>query len=184
MKILERTALILFSTIVLILSIIMGFLMFDWMKITLVEDAISFLISNNVASNITLGVCTVFILLAIKCIFFDSSSQDEYNGKDGIFLKNENGKLLISKDTLENLSSSVIKNFEGVENSTSKAIIDKENKVKIEIILFVHPDAVLKELSSNIQIKVKEAIKKSLDIEVNEINIRVRNIAAKKSMIQ
>ena len=181
MKILERTALVLFSTIVLILSIALILLIFNWMDIEIINNILAIVTSRNTVSNIILGVCTVLILLAIKCIFFDNSGYDEYNANNGIFIKNENGNLLISKETLENLSSSVIKNFDGVENAVTKAIIDKEGKLKIDINLFVHPDAVLKELSNNIQVKIKEAMKRSLDIEPNEINIKVKNIATKKT---
>ena len=181
MKILERTALILFSTIVLILSIIIVLLIFNWMNLDLLTIFIKNVISNSTFSNITLGVCTVLILLALKCIFFDNSSHDEYNANNGIFLKNENGKLLISKDTIENLASSVVKNFEGVDSAVTKAIIDKEGRAKINVVLFVHPDAILKELSNNIQLKIKETIKRTLDIELNEININVKNVATKKN---
>lgn len=180
MKILERTALVLFSTIVLILSIIMVLLIFNWMNIELVNNGLEFIMSNSAISNITLGICTVFILLSIKCIFFDNSGHDEYNANNGIFLKNENGKLLISKDTIENLASSVVKNFEGVENATTKAIIDKEGNSKINVILYVYQDATIKELSNNIQLKIKETIKKTLDVELNEVNINVKNVATKK----
>jgi len=180
MKILERTALILFSTIVLILSIIMALLIFNWMNISIIDSTLELIISNSAISNVLLGICTVLILLAIKCIFFDNSGYDEYNANNGIFLKNENGKLLISKDTIENLASSVVKNFEGVENATTKAIIDKEGRTKINVVIYVHQDAILKELSNNIQLKIKETIQKTLDVELNEVNINVKNVATKK----
>ena len=44
----------------------------------------------------------------------------------------------------------------------------------------VHPDAVIKDLSAKLQSNVKEAIKKSLDLDVTEVNIRVKNISTKK----
>ena len=184
MKILERTALVLFSAIVLILSIIMVLLIFKWMSIDLAIESLEYILSSGALSNITLGICTITILLAIKCIFFDNSSHDIYNANDGIFLKNENGKLLISRDTIENLTSSVIKNFEGVESSNAKVVIEKDGNTKIEVVIFVHPNAILKELSNNIQLKIKETIKRNLDIDLKEINIRVKNIATKKANAQ
>ena len=184
MKILERTALILFSSIILILSCLMCLMIFKWANTNFVINTLNYVLESNTISNIVLGCCTVLILLAIKCIFFDNSMHDEYNSNDGILLKNENGSLLITKDTLENLATSVIKNFDAVENSNAKAIIDKEGLVKIDVVLFVHQDTILKELSNNIQLKIKEAIKRSLDVELSEVNIRVKNIAPKKTNTQ
>ena len=62
----------------------------------------------------------------------------------------------------------------------TKVEVDEESHIKIYITLSVHPDAVIKDLSSKLQSNVKEAIKKSLDLDVTEVNIRVKNISAKK----
>ena len=37
-------------------------------------------------------------------------------------------------------------------------------------------NAVIKELSNNIQVKVKDAIKKSLDVDIKNLDIRVKNV--------
>ena len=44
--------------------------------------------------------------------------------------------------------------------------------------LFVRPNAVIKDLSVNLQNRIKEAIKKTADLEVKEVNIKIRNIAS------
>jgi uncharacterized alkaline shock family protein YloU len=73
------------------------------------------------------------------------------------------------------------KKAESPEKADEKAEeVDEESKVKIYITLFVHPDAVIKELSSKLQTNVKDTIKKSLDLDVTEVNIRIKNIAVKK----
>ena len=38
----------------------------------------------------------------------------------------------------------------------------------------------IKELSNKLQMNVKDTIKKSLDLEVTEVNIRIKNIATRK----
>jgi len=45
--------------------------------------------------------------------------------------------------------------------------------------LTVKPNAVIKDLSNNLQLRIKETIKTSLDLDVKEVNIRVKNIAPK-----
>lgn len=181
MKIIEKISLSLFSIIILILSVLMILLVFGWLEVSLVAQALIYILSTPVITNTMLGLSVIFILFAIKCIFFDSTSIGKDSMKEGILLENESGKLLISKDTIENLADGVAKGFESAENIVSKVILDKENNVKIDITMFVHPDAIIKDLSVNLQTKVKESIKKSLDLDVKEVNIKIRNVATKKT---
>ena len=179
MKGLDRFNLILFSIIILVLSILGCFLQFGWINIDLATDGISFLLENTVASNITLGLAIVLILLSVKSIFFNSYAS-ESQWKDGILLENDNGKLLVSRDTIESLTNTVIRSFDSAETIMTKVEVDEESHIKIYITLSVHPDAVIKDLSAKLQSNVKEAIKKSLDLDVTEVNIRVKNISVKK----
>lgn len=179
MKGLDKFNLILFSIIILVLSILGCFLQFGWINIELATDGISFLLENTVASNITLGLAIILILLSVKSIFFNSYAS-ESQGKDGILLENDNGKLLVSRDTIESLTNTVIRSFDSAETIMTKVEVDEESHIKIYITLSVHPDAVIKDLSAKLQSNVKEAIKKSLDLDVTEVNIRVKNISAKK----
>lgn len=175
MKFLEKFALVIFSIIILAVSVVGCLLLFRFMDVSVVVDAIRKIISTPNYTNIALGVFVVFMLLAIKCIFFRSA--DPNKSKDGILLENDNGKLLISKDTLENLVNGVSKTIEGAENVTTKVHLDKDNNLRVDVTLFVHQDTVIKELSAGLQNKIKDAIKKSSDLDVKEVNIRVRNIA-------
>ena len=184
MRIIEKIALIIFSYIVLILSIIMCLLIFGWLDIGLIENFITNIKISSSLSAIALVVSVVAILLAIKCIFFDSTGKEIAKQREGILLENNDGKLLISKETIENLIASVAKGFDGAENVNSKVYVDKENNLSVYVTLFVHPDEVIKDLSNNLQNKIKEAVKKSSDLDVKEVNIKVRNITQEKSNIQ
>ena len=175
----EKFNLILFSIIILIISVLVCFLQFGWIDVILAYNGISFLVENSVAGNISLGLAIILILLSIKSIFFNSYSS-ESQGKDGILLENDNGKLLVSRDTIESLANTVIKSFDSAETVMTKVEVDEESHIKIYITLSVHPDAVIKDLSAKLQSNVKEAIKKSLDLDVTEVNIRVKNISVKK----
>ena len=98
-------------------------------------------------------------------------------------LENSNGKLLITKETIENLVNAVVKGFDSAENVTTNIELDKENNLKIFVNLVVKENAVIKELSTNLQNKIKETIKQSSDLEVKEVNIKVKNIEPKKENI-
>lgn len=180
MKIIDKFNLVLFSVIILVISLTICVLGFGWLDFNLVIDGVTSFITHDLGSKITVGVCIVLIMLAIKSIFFNSFSKEKMQSKEGILLENDNGKLLVSRDTIESLTNAVVKSFETAENAMTKVEVDEESKVKIYITLFVHPDAVIKELSSKLQANVKDTIKKSLDLDVTEVNIRIKNIAVKK----
>ena len=184
MKFIEKTVLVMFSAVVLVLSVIMCLLIFGWLEISLITTTLEGITIGGALSNIVLAVSALFIILALICIFFSSGSSNEENNKDGILLQNDNGKLLISKDTLENLIASIVKSFDGADIVSSKISLDKDNNLRVFVTMCVTPDAVIKDLTNNLQVKIKEAIKQSSDLDVKEVNVKVKNIVAKKVEIQ
>ena len=180
MKVLDRFNLELFSGIILIISVVLCLFTFGWIEINDATNVLNFIATNEIANKVTLGVSIVLILLAMKSIFFNSYAKEKIEGKDGILLENENGKLLVTKDTLEILTNAVVKSFESAETVTTRVEVDEESQVRIYLTLFVKPDAAIKELSSKLQSNIKETIMNSLGLEVKEVNIRVKNISVKK----
>ena len=103
MKFIEKVTLIIYSNIILILSVIACLLIFGWLDIEIVQGLVRDLLLFGTSSKIILGVSIVFILLSLRCIFFDPTSKQEQKDKQGILLANDNGKLMISKETIEDL---------------------------------------------------------------------------------
>ena len=180
MKVLDKIGLVLFSTLILILSVLLCLMMFGWLDINLLTDIVKQALTDQITSNVLLGLSIVFILLAIKCIFFDSTSKGKTNEEQGVLLENENGKLMISKETLENLVNSVALNFEGTEQVTTRVELDRENNVMVYVNLMVSSNVIIKELSANLQTKIKEKIKTATDLDVKEVNITVKKVAPKE----
>jgi len=180
MKILEKITLIIYANIMLILSIILCLLVFGWLDIGLVGDMVKNAIQGEVTGNVILGISVVFILLSIKCIFFDSTSKEQIKERQGVLLENESGKLMISKETIENLVNSVVQDFESAQEVVTRVELDKENNVKVYANLIVSSNAVIKELSANLQEKIKDKVKKATDLEVKEVNITVKKVAPKQ----
>lgn len=176
MKTLDKIGLIIFSNLILILSIMICLITFGWLSIDDIYIVLKLTFANQTYSNIILGFAIAFILLAIKCIFFTSEDKKINGIKDGILLKNDDGELVISKTTLEELVNNITKGFESAQNVNSKIVLDKEKKLSVYITLNVSENAVIKELTTNIQNKVKTAIKKTADLEVKEVNVSVRNL--------
>lgn len=184
MKVIEKISLAIFANLILIICILLCLTIFGWLDINIMHEMFINMLEDGTTSNIILGVCVVLILLAIKCIFFDTNSAKKESIKDGILLENDSGKLMISKDTLENLANSVVKGFENTENITSKVELDKDNNVRVLVSLSVKPNAIIKDLSNNLQTRIKETIKTSLDLDVKEVNIRIKNIAPKQEVMK
>lgn len=180
MKIIEKITLIIYSNIILIMSVIACLLVFGWLDIEIVQSLIKTLIISETSSKIILGVSLVFILLSIRCIFFDPTSKQEIKDKQGVLLANENGKLMISKETIENLIEAVTKEYKMAKDVTSKVELDKDNNVNIFVNLVVSSDTVIKDLSVDLQNKIKAKVKETTDLEVKEVNITVKKAVQEK----
>lgn len=180
MKILDKIALIIYSLIILAIAVISSMLVFGWLAPEPVGNTIMSIIKGEKTSIALLVVNVIFILLSIKCIFFRKSDKNVKPEDQGILLQNENGKLIISKDTIENLVNNIIPQFESVEGATSSISLNSENNLVINLNLTVGENVVIKELSANLQEKIKTAVKTALDLEVKEVNIKIKNYARKK----
>lgn len=176
MKVLDKIALVLFSSIVLIISVLFCFVIFGWINIDVMALYIKQGFNNPIISNVTLCLLVVFILLAIKGIFYTTTKKE--NGKEnGILIQSENGKLFISKDTINNIVSGVAKQVDGAKDISSKVLLTKEGTISINVTLYVSQEIIIKDLSNELQQKIKETIKKSMDIDIQAVNISIKNIS-------
>ena len=178
MKFLERLALTIFSIIILILSTVLLCIMFNILEITILTKSIYYIMEDIIAFRTALVVLSICILLSIKGIFF--KSKKENLAKDGIVLENASGKLVISKESLENLVASVAKEVPGAEAVSSRTILDKDRNLKVYVTTTVSREVMLKDVSTSLQTKIKDAMKQTADLEVKEVNIRIKNISSKK----
>ncbi len=175
MKFLERISLTIFSIIILTISLIMSLLVFGWIKIGTVAYVLQLALSQPATINTILAIAVILILLAIKCIFFSSKQKEDKT--EGILLENENGKLLISINTIENLVKGVVLGFANVKSSVCKVNLDRQvNNVKVELNLVVEADTIIKELSVNLQDRIKEVVKATTELDIKEINIKIKDI--------
>ena len=180
MKIIERITLTLFSTLMLILSIIFCLLIFGWLDISFIGGIMAGILSDTVSSNILLGLSIVFILLSLRGIFFDSGNKKQEELKNGVLLENADGKLFITKETIENLVEAVTKQYKMAKDVSSKVELDKDNNVNIFVNLVVGSDTVIKDLSKDLQDKIKSKVKETTDLEVKQVNITVKKAVQEK----
>ena len=176
MKFLERFALIVYSYIIILLSVVLSLLVFNWIDFDVVTDMMHALVTGDISSKITLGVSVIFILLSIKCIFFDEKSKEKVKETQGVLLKNENGQLMISKETIDNIVKNAVAGFNNVKECHTRIDVNNENQLIITLFLSVYQNIVIKELASNLQNKIKEEVKKVSDLDVQEVNVKITSL--------
>ena len=180
MKFLERFALIVYSYIILIIAVVLSLLIFNWVNFETITDMLEALITGAITSKITLVVSIVFILLSIKCIFFDEKSKERLKEAQGILLKNENGELMISKGSIENMVKNAVAGFENVKDCNTKIDVNSENQIMITLFVVVNENVIIKDLATNLQTKVKEEVKNISDLDVQEVNVKIVNLQGSK----
>ena len=60
-------------------------------------------------------------------------------------------------------------------------MLDRDRNLRVYVTLVVSGDVILKEISTELQRKIKDAMKKTADLDVKEVNIKIKNITNKKS---
>lgn len=178
MKFLDKLVLKIFSLIILVLTVGLILIMTGIVPMGIIEDYLILLLDYENGIKIAIGVLAVLMLLAIKGMFF--TSKPESNGKDGIILENTSGKLVISKESLENLIASVIKDIPGADTVSSKTILDRDKNLIVYVTAVVSKDVMIKDISNELQAKIKAAMKRTADLDVKEVNIKIKNITSKR----
>ncbi len=182
MKFIDRLILGLFAVLMLLIAVFSCFIIAGWVDITTVCIMFSNILKDSTTRIVLIVVNGIIILLSLKAIFFEGrDSKEEYEEKNGILLQNDDGRLLITKETLKNMVNTVVNGFSSVKNVQTKIILDSNNDLSIMLAIEVSDNAIIKELSNNIQMKVKDTIKSSMDIEVKNMDIKVTNIVAEQS---
>ena len=184
MKFLERLALVRYSYIVILLSVVLCLLVFNWIDIESLNRIVETLVTGDISSKVVLGLSVVFILLSIKCIFFDERSKEKLKEAQGILLKNENGELMISKETIDNMVKNAVASFEDIKECKTRIDVNMENQIMITLVLAVNGNTVIKDLASNIQDKVKDEVKKVSDLEVKTVNIKITELQGDKKFTE
>ena len=118
MKLLDRFILTIFSFIMILLSVISILVLTRVLDITTIYFMISSGMGNELGVKIAIGVFIFFILLAIKAIFLrgEYAEKDYEEFKESIVLENDDGRLVVSKDTLVNLVDGAASSFKGVSS--------------------------------------------------------------------
>ena len=176
MRMMERFSIIVFSIIVLILSAFTILVSIEIVSIDVFENIIEVLNENVVLTSILL------CLWSIANIFLKSDSKSE--NSNGVLMENENGSLLITKESISNLVESVIKKNQEIKDSNVKIEFDSNRDVVINVIAVLKENVVIKNTSSKLQENIKLTVKKTTDLDVSSVNIKIKNVEQEKEKKQ
>ena len=179
MTLFQKIISVTFASIVLFISVVFMLTLGGILAPDLGSNIIGNIVEGEFWSKILFAVFVILTIFSIKEIAFGEKVSRE--GREGLILENESGKLIISKESLENLVAGVGKEIEGVESVSSRTFIDIERNVIVEVNVVVGRDVVLKDISTELQKRVKVALKQTADLDVKYVNIKIKNISNKKS---
>lgn len=179
MSLFQKIVSVTLASVVLVVSVVLMLTLGGVLEPTFGSDAMTNIVEESFLSKILFVIAVVLFIFAIKEIAF--GKKVETDGREGIVLENESGKLIISKESLENLISGVGKEIDGADSISSRTFIDLEKNVIVNANVVVSREVVIKELSSKLQKRIKEALKQTADLDVKYVNIKIKNISNKKS---
>lgn len=178
MNLLKEVVLIIFSLLLIAVTAVYSLVLIGLVDFNFLLGINKELLINQNLRYTVLGINILIMILAIVAIFGGKSKKE--SKKTGVLLENEKGKLLISKETLENLVNSVLKGFDNVHMNAIKTELDEDSKLNVNVSISVGENVVIKDLSNAIQNQVKETIKKASDLDVKNVNISIRGIIENK----
>ena len=181
MNLLKEMALTIFSLLVVVFTVVYSVILLGWVDMAFITNIHQDIMGNPTAKYIMLGANAVILLLALLAVFGGPSGRKDAN-RTGVLLENEKGKLLISKETLENLVNSVLRGFDNVHMNAIKTELDEDSKLIVNVSISVGENVIIKDLTNAIQNQVKETIRNASDLEVKKVNISVRGIIENKKV--
>ena len=110
MKILEKFVLILYSFLILVISVVLCLVIFKIIDIETINNCIKYMLEDSTILITVLASSIVCILLSIRCLFFRKRKEIKKSDATDILLENESGRLLISKRAIENAVKNVVNN--------------------------------------------------------------------------
>lgn len=179
MKFFSRFCLVIFSLIILILSTTIILMSIGVIDVNLFTIVLSALIKSQNTLRLTIVLSVILFIISFRFVFF-KIEKDE-NTKDGIIMENANGKLIISKESLENMILSSTKVINGIEYVSSKTLIDKDHNLMINVTILVGENVIIKDVTNMLQDKIKQTMKDTADLQVGKVIVDVKNIVTKKN---
>lgn len=182
MKILEKFVLILYSFLVLVISVVLCLVIFKIIDIETINNCIKYMLEDSTILITVLASSIVCILLSIRCLFFRKRKEIKKSDATDILLENESGRLLISKRAIENAVKNVVKNVVK-DTKDCKVIVDIDpaNYLSVYVSILLNNNLKIRDMTLDLQLKIKSQIKDDFDLDVKQVNIKIDSVEEKEN---
>ena len=182
MKILEKFVLILYSFLVLVISVVLCLVIFKIIDIETINNCIKYMLEDSTILITVLASSIVCILLSIRCLFFRKRKEIKKSDATDILLENESGRLLISKRAIENAVRNVVNNAVK-DTKDCKVIVDiyPANYLSVYVSILLNNNLKIRDMTLDLQLKIKSQIKDDFDLDVKQVNIKIDSVEEKEN---
>lgn len=171
MKGFEKFLLILFSIIVIIVSVSLVLIATGMMDGSFVTTKILEFAKQYKTCTLIIG--SIFALLGLIGLFSSSDSSDSISG--GLAIKSDTGTVYINRDTFENIILGVARNFPELKNIKADIQITEQGVI-VNVNTMILPDTIVPELTEKLQESIKSSILKQTTVEIKEANIKIKGV--------
>ena len=180
MKILEKFVLILYSFLVLVISVVLCLVIFKIIDIETINNCIKYMLEDSTILITVLASSIVCILLSIRCLFFRKRKEIKKSDATDILLENESGRLLISKRAIENAVRNVVNNaVKDTKDCKVIVDIDPANYLSVYVSILLNNNLKIRDMTLDLQLKIKSQIKD--DFDVKQVNIKIDSVEEKEN---
>ena len=170
MKILEKFVLILYSFLVLVISVVLCLVIFKIIDIETINNCIKYMLEDSTILITVLASSIVCILLSIRCLFFRKRKEIKKSDATDILLENESGRLLISKRAIENAVKNVVNNaVKDTKDCKVIVDIDPANYLSVYVSILLNNNLKIRDMTLDLQLKIKSQIKDDFDLDVKQV---------------
>lgn len=182
MKILEKFVLILYSFLVLVISVVLCLVIFKIIDIETINNCIKYMLEDSTILITVLASSIVCILLSIRCLFFRKRKEIKKSDATDILLENESGRLLISKRAIENAVRNVVNNaVKDTKDCKVIVDIDPANYLSVYVSILLNNNLKIRDMTLDLQLKIKSQIKDDFDLDVKQVNIKIGSVEEKEN---
>ena len=182
MKILEKFVLILYSFLVLVISVVLCLVIFKIIDIETINNCIKYMLEDSTILITVLASSIVCILLSIRCLFFRKRKEIKKSDATDILLENESGRLLISKRAIENAVRNVVNNaVKDTKDCKVIVDIDSANYLSVYVSILLNNNLKIRDMTLDLQLKIKSQIKDDFDLDVKQVNIKIDSVEEKEN---
>lgn len=182
MKILEKFVLILYSFLVLVISVVLCLVIFKIIDIETINNCIKYMLEDSTILITVLASSIVCILLSIRCLFFRKRKEIKKSDATDILLENESGRLLISKRAIENAVKNVVNNaVKDAKDCKVIVDIDPANYLSVYVSILLNNNLKIRDMTLDLQLKIKSQIKDDFDLDVKQVNIKIDSVEEKEN---